>query len=296
MNNQSIEAKVLNILEENNLVAEIKKAIELDEEVKIAGIIFESKKYSKLNRLSGNRNIDVNNVKKIESSVVENGYKKSQPIIVDSDLSIIDGQHRLQVCKNMDIPVYFTVEGASDDSLKLTQDLNRNQKNWGLSDYIQSFADRGYKDYQNFIEFISREKINISLGIWFLYKSRNGETQSKIKEGRLKCAELEIYKIKSTLDKIRELKNAIPSNLKQEKELIKAMESDKIAVPLMVIMEESNYSQERMLKQISALYRSIDKRSMAVAGDSLVEMYNHKLGKNSPNRLRAYNEISQSLR
>lgn len=56
----------------------------------------------------------------------------------------------------------------------------------------------------------------------------------------------------------------------------------------MVIMEEKNYHHDGMLKQAKEYFRSIDKRNMSTAGESLVALYNHRL---KESRLRKYSDM-----
>lgn len=279
-----------------NIIDEISKALEIDENVKITGLIFETKNYDKFETLEGNRETNKTNIEKIKESIKERGYKKGQPIIIDKNAKIIDGQHREKACEELEKPIIFTIEDSNQDSLELTQSLNINQKNWGMHDYIQSYADRGNENYKNLLELVKDEKITESLAIWFLFKSRNGNVQSTIKEGNLNCTLNDVLQIKKILAKIREIQNTIPSNLSSEKVLKKAFLGDKVAVPLMAIMSETNYKHSRMVKQIEQLYRSIDIRNMTSAGDSLVEIYNKNLGRNSMNKLRPYSEIGTKLK
>ena len=80
------------------------------------------------------------------------------------------------------------------------------------------------------------------------------------------------------------------NTLPEERALRRAILSDKVAVPLMVIMEEENYRHDRMLKQVKEYFRSIDKRNMSTAGESLVALYNHRL--RDPNsRLKTYSDM-----
>ena len=53
------------------------------------------------------------------------------------------------------------------------------------------------------------------------------------------------------------------------------------------IMRQDNYDHNRMLKQISTNYRSIDLRNRNTMGDSLVAIYNKKL-KNKEDKLPYY--------
>ena len=286
-NNTKDNAKdiLLEALMNDNLIDQIVNALKLDKDVSITGLIFETKNYKGFNKLDGNRKLDLNNVKNISESIKKNGYKKSQPITIDKDLNIIDGQHRKSSCENLGIKVPFVIETEHEDSLKLTQDLNSNQKNWKITDYINSYADRGFNDYIRFNDFIKNEEISSSLLIWMLYHSRNGVVQASIKKGELVCTEEQLYDIKQVLQKARELRAVIPVKTIQHKDCM----NDKVFIPLITIMNEPEYSHTRMRKQMSEEYFILNTGSMINAGTSLVDLYNKKLSKK--NRLKDYSRM-----
>lgn len=271
---------------EDNMLEKVIRALEIDKEVKISDIIFETKEYDKINQLEGNRKILINNVKNIKKSIKENGYKKSKPISIDNNLNVIDGQHRKQACEELNIGVPFVIENEHNNSLILTQSLNTNQKNWSLIDYVRSYASLGKKDYIIFLKILKEEEISASTLVWLLYKSRNGEAQDKIKKGKLICTELHALKISQTLSKVKEIRKVIPEKSIQYKHLLK----DKVLVPLITIMEDENYSQKRMINQMSSGYFLLDITNMRNAGDSLLRLYNRNILKK--NRIKDY-EIKQ---
>ena len=276
---------LLEALMDEDLLEQVIDALKLDKDVTITGLIFETKNYDGFNKLPGNRKLDLNNVKNISESIEKNGYKKSQPITVDRGLNIIDGQHRKQSCENLGIKVPFVIETEHDDSLKLTQDLNSNQKNWKITDYINSYADRGFKDYILFNNFLKEEEISSSILIWLLYHSRNGVVQTAIKKGDLSCTKEQLDEIRVIIQRAREIREVIPSKTVQYKDFMK----DKVLMPLITIMNEPEYSHERMIKQIREEYFTLSTSNMVNAGTSLVDIYNKKLSKK--NRLKEYNRM-----
>lgn len=273
MKKRDKERILAHILNNPELLTQIDTALKIDRNVKITGLIFESKNYETINKLKGNRKIDKNNLKKIVKSIEKNGYKKSQPVTINKEQRIIDGQHRKVSCEQLDIAVPFVIETEYEDSLKLTQDLNSNQKNWKLSDYIESYVDRNFEDYIRFNKFMQEEGISESILIWFLYHSRNGHVQDKIKNGELICTDLQLAQIRETLKDIREVREAIPNKSPQYKNFMK----DKVLMPLITIMGDRNYSQSRMIAKISEEFFNLRTDSMINAGNSFVAIYNKKL-------------------
>ena len=144
--------------------------------------------YSIFSTLKGNRNIDPKNVAKI----VESMKKKYlyTVILVNENIEIIDGQHRLEACKKLGLPInYEIIEGYG---LQEVQMLNANVKNWGLVDYVEAFAKNGDSDYMYFLEFMGKYKFNFSMCCAILF---NGATRTgdNIRSGKMP----KIDKIKS---------------------------------------------------------------------------------------------------
>ena len=74
------------------------------------------------------------------------------PIIVNERFEIIDGQHRFNAIKALNLPVNFiVVEGYG---LREVQLLNTNMSNWKKIDYLNAFCDLGYPEYLKMRQFM----------------------------------------------------------------------------------------------------------------------------------------------
>lgn len=274
-------------IKREDVAKNIKLVTDKDPETQVSGLIFTTTDYDIFNFLTGNRTINANNVKKLKESINENGYKKSQPIIVNQDFEIIDGQHRFVACEELKLPIYFTIEREDEDSIKLTQDLNKNQKNWGLIDYIKSYVDRGYQDYINFLRFVEDRNLSVTTAIVLAWGTRNANIRNKIMQGKIEFTIYEENRVDEIINRLKEIKEKIPNNLDIEKKLRNAILGENFAAVMVKIMRQDNYDHNRMLKQISTNYRSIDLRNRNTMGDSLVAIYNKKL-KNKEDKLPYY--------
>lgn len=274
-------------IKREDVAKNIKLVTDKDPETQVSGLIFSTTDYDIFNFLTGNRTINANNVKKLKESISENGYKKSQPIIVNQDFEIIDGQHRFVACEELKLPIYFTIEREDEDSIKLTQDLNKNQKNWGLIDYIKSYVDRGYQDYINFLRFVEDRNLSVTTAIVLAWGTRNANIRNKIMQGKIEFTIYEENRVDEIINRLKEIKEKIPNNLDIEKKLRNAILGENFAAVMVKIMRQDNYDHNRMLKQISTNYRSIDLRNRNTMGDSLVAIYNKKL-KNKEDKLPYY--------
>lgn len=108
--------------------------------------------YSKFKTLQGNRNVNSLHVRRLRESFKES-YLLS-PIVVNQNFEIIDGQHRFEAAKELNLPINFII--CNNYSLKEVQLLNTNMKNWKKEDYLNAYCDLGYPEYLKFKEFITQ--------------------------------------------------------------------------------------------------------------------------------------------
>lgn len=100
--------------------------------------------YSVFKYLSGNRDINLHNVNNIVKNVLENGLLP-KIVIVNENMEVIDGQHRIEAFKQLNLPVEFQIRKGL--GLKDCIAYNVSSKKWETVDYINSYAERGIDDY-----------------------------------------------------------------------------------------------------------------------------------------------------
>jgi len=110
------------------------------------GIIWESYNYGDFKLINGNRIIDPKKVKAISSEVTGGlNLLKYNPIMVDEEGNVYDGQHRLKVSIETNNPVYYVI--CPKMTLKEIAKLNSRGSNWKIKDFVNAFARSGNKNY-----------------------------------------------------------------------------------------------------------------------------------------------------
>lgn len=99
--------------------------------------------YDQFNYIKGNRPIEESNVKAIANQLQQ--YAQIVPIVVNSKYQIIDGQHRLEACRRLKIPVKFIVEKSASIDAVITS--NAVGKKWSELDHINRHASEGKTEY-----------------------------------------------------------------------------------------------------------------------------------------------------
>ncbi len=106
--------------------------------------------YSRFKYLQGNRKINLHNLRRIKESMSKG--QLISVIIVNENFEIIDGQHRFESCKSLNIPVYYVI--CKDYGLREVQILNTNASCWTKKEYLNSYCDLGCSEYIRFREFM----------------------------------------------------------------------------------------------------------------------------------------------
>lgn len=138
-----------------------------------------TKDYSIFNKMQGNREVTIN--KKLEKSIAEKGIV--EPIVVNENFEVINGQHRLAVAKKLGIEVPFIVRSGYSSEEML--DLNTTSKGWTFHDYINKYAVEGKKDYIKLQKLFEEYPITAAAltSVALNYAGSNGSVSKITKEG-----------------------------------------------------------------------------------------------------------------
>lgn len=152
----------------------------------VAGVILQTKDYSQFHMDSLNRNLNEKHAKGLLEKLKKNNQLTLEPIIVDKNMKIIDGQHRFWALSQLNLPINYMID--SEISISDAAELNSNQRNWGVIDYVHVYANRGNINYQFLLKELSKYKTISQIGVIADVFStidffRTGGTK-KIKDGK----------------------------------------------------------------------------------------------------------------
>lgn len=136
--------------------------------------------YSIFEKHKSNREIDNLNLKRIIFSLESQNMLEFRPILVDEDMRVIDGQHRLEAAKHLGLPIYYQIthEEQTEDIIL----LNANQKPWVMDDYINYYISKGKLAFQKFRDF--QTAYNLTTGFLLrMLKSTRDRAHHEIKIG-----------------------------------------------------------------------------------------------------------------
>lgn len=141
----------------------------------------ETKNYEMFSTIGGNRPKNQLHLSRLKKSMEE--QLLMSPIIVNEKYQVIDGQHRLQVSSELNLPVRYIV--CDGYGLSEVHRLNENSKNWQMRDFIDGYAELGNKEYIYLLDFMERNDIGLSASLALLSNDSGHKTKS-VKDGTFK--------------------------------------------------------------------------------------------------------------
>ena len=152
--------------------------------------IMSTNDYSKFNFKEGNRKINNRNYFKLLESM-----KQEQlmiPILVNEQFEIIDGQHRFQAAKELNLPIfYFIVDGYGSEEMKRA---NLVSSNWTKDDFLNMFLADGDKRYEAINSIIENYEVPISLVLKAISAMQNNNQKlisKQFEEGTIELKHLD---------------------------------------------------------------------------------------------------------
>lgn len=238
-------------------------------------MIQNTREYSLFKFMSTNRDTIPGHVNRLKKAFETYGnLTKVQPILVNENYEIIDGQNRFLAAQELGQPIYFTVApGLGVDEARSMNILHRG---WGVGDYAKSYAEGGNRAYQIYRELQSTYGFTHKIMLMYLSGAvyENSGVYKKFREGNLEISDLD-SSIKY-LDLYSEVERLAPFN------------NFGLAAAFLTIFKNPGYDHKRMLKKL-ALHGEAMLKPMVGKLDNLrqlEEIYNYFQGEAT--RLRLY--------
>ena len=124
-------------------------------------------------------------VKRLAESIKSKNMLEFRPIIVNDQMEIIDGQHRLKAAELLGVEIYYQVEANLDaaDIIKMNIALN-----WRMGDYLNFYCQHHYPDYLKLQEFMRKYALNLKIALAIAIGAGHKGYES-FKEGKFKYNE-----------------------------------------------------------------------------------------------------------
>jgi len=114
---------------------------------KVAGYVYSTTNYEQFSFIEENR--DIKGLESLRKSIEKHGWLMS-PGTVNHRGELIDGQTRLTVAKELDLPFYFVIDPKAR-SKKATVNaligLNAARRQWKMEDWLKLYVKQDYQEY-----------------------------------------------------------------------------------------------------------------------------------------------------
>lgn len=156
------------------------------------GSVYQTDNLDQFRYLDSNRELK-NRVTRVKKSIKEYGWINN-PILCNEKMEVIDGQARLQACKELGIGLTYTVIPSL--GINECRVLNSISANWTVDDYVRSYADSGITDYKYMHQILIKIKTEWGKSQTHILRQMCGDSaiEKSIKTGLVKFSEKEYNK------------------------------------------------------------------------------------------------------
>lgn len=128
-----------------------------------------------------NREVDERHVNKLMKAIKIKDLLHINPILCNSSYEVIDGQHRLEAAKRLNVPVYFILD--NEISKKDIATINSNQKNWSTVDYINYWSVEKAPGFDKLSSFLSQHPLIPASTALMMLSSDGKRDMNALREG-----------------------------------------------------------------------------------------------------------------
>jgi len=153
------------------------------EHVEASVKIYFTREYTQFKSIVGNRMLNEGKINRIIKDIQEGlNMLKFCPIIVDEDMNVIDGQHRLWVARKLKDNVYYVI--SKKTTLQDIASMNSNTERWKGRDFIHCYVAQGNINYEILRNFIDKYDLPITSALLLLSgkKKIEGGAGDRIKD------------------------------------------------------------------------------------------------------------------
>jgi hypothetical protein len=126
-------------------------------------MIQKTREYDKFNfRVDNREAINQAHVARLKESISARNLLEFRPIIVNVQMEILDGQHRLLAAKGLGVDIYYQVEEElrPEDIIALNV-----SKSWGIGDFLNYYLKNGYPEYRKLKDFLDKNRLQLKVAL-----------------------------------------------------------------------------------------------------------------------------------
>ena len=175
--------------------------------------------YNQFKFIDTNRELYHPHVENLVKSIGRRNLLRYIPILVDKNMKVLDGQHRLMAAKKLGVDVhYLVIDDLTMEDIIL---LNVNHRRWGTVDYLNYYLKQGLKDYQILADFSKKHGVSPRLSMIVLSSGYGSDSSYAVfKSGLFKVIDLE--KAEDVISKLFAIRRFMEVTSLNDRELVQA--------------------------------------------------------------------------
>lgn len=224
--------------------------------------------YSIFKKREDNREDGINrgHVHSLMRSIEKKNNMEKNPIIVNEDMEIISGQHRLEACKNLGLPVPYIIDKTASPEDMLIYGICRR---WTLSDILNFYVRNGNQNYIKLRDFIKESGLKMSVCISLVVGHKKKESDIfKLGEYVFECP-FEMKDISFAKD--------IVALIRAVNTYTAYLDTSKFWMALMALVSHADYNHARCMRNLqSQIYKVGPKARKSDYKKMFCNLYNFK--------------------
>src|SRR5258707_7092333 len=116
-------------------------------------------------------------------------------------MEVVDGQHRLQACEILEIPVAYVVEPGLTTAV--AQLMNALQKTWTIEDFARSYSLSGNENYRLLLDLYEEYRMPMTVLVTYIHGNRYKTLEKDFRRGNFQMPEDKVG-MRDRLDKLQE--------------------------------------------------------------------------------------------
>lgn len=213
--------------------------------------------------------IDKNHVRRLQQSIESRNLLQFRPIIVNESMEILDGQHRLEAAKLLNLEIFYKIEKDLQNQDIILLNIN---KNWTMGDFLNYYCKNNFPQYIKLEKFMKSHGITLKVALT-LCNGRSDDMVHIYKTGKFvfenKVAEEVFIICNQTIQKIKKIKGYSYWT-----------DSARFWNPLVKLISAEGFQEDRWFKNIEKLCDKMGPRATQKDYFKMVQdIYNYRTEK-----------------
>ena len=133
-----------------------------------------------------NRVIDMSHVEKLYDAIAENDLLHAFPVVVDRDMVVLDGQHRIKAAEALGVPIYYIQ--TSKATIQDIASTNSTIKRWRKEDQLHYWCTADHPEYSKLHAFWVRYPwLSLTQALILCYKGNAVGLSDRFALGQYVC-------------------------------------------------------------------------------------------------------------